>query len=188
MALPGLKNRPYKATKGAKYMKKITLFLLIVTILSPVVIFAEPKWVRFAVLEGNGTTIKKLAPVYFDVDSVEIRNLDGAQVVTVKIKCLEFATAQGYPPKNPYVIRTHRSYSRKPVDIASAEYVMLRYPTMSYAAPRYPNVTQSPLQAMLRGPVSFQDIPVGSILEKLYNDLLEQGYVTPNTQVAKGRK
>ena len=173
-------------------MKKVALFLLIVTILSPVAVFAEPKWVQFAVLEGNGTTGKKPAPVYFDVNSIRTSDLgEEMKLVTVRMKCLEFAFAQGYHPDSPYTM--DQSNWQKAVEAASVESVILRYPTMSYAAPRYPSMTYSTPQIIQRGPTGFQNIQPGSVIELLYVALVEKGHVVMKNnpkqkQIALGKK
>jgi len=162
-------------------MKRVTLFLLIIIILTPVVTFAEPKWIQFAITEGNGTPGKKPMPIYFDVNSIKTSDLGEVfKLVTVRMKCLEFAMAQGYPPNNPSI--TDQSYWQKAIDSASVESIILRYPTMTYAAPRYPSMTYTTPQMIQRGPMGFQDIPAGSILEKLYLVLVEKGYVVLNPQ------
>ena len=170
-------------------MKKGTLILLIIIMLSPVVTFAEPKWIQFAMMEGNGAPGKKLTPVYFDVNSIKTSDLgEDYKLVTVRMKCLEFAMAQGYPPNNPY--STDQSFWQKAIDSASVESVILRYPTMTYAAPRYPSLTTAH-QIIQRGPTGFQNIQPGSIIDLLYLALVEKGYVVMNAkqkQVALGKR
>ena len=178
--------------KGLNDMKKVALFLLVVIILSPVAIFAEPKWVQFAVLEGNGTPGKKPAPIYFDVNSIKTSDLgEEMKLVTVRMKCSEFAVAQGYHPNNPYTM--DQSNWQKAVESASVESVILRYPTMTYAAPRYPSLTYSTPQIIQRGPTGFQNIQPGSVIELLYLALVEKGYVvmknnSKQKQIAFGKK
>ena len=170
-------------------MRRTALVLLIIVILSPVAIFAEPKWVQFAVLESNG---KKPAPIYFDVNSIKTSDLgEEMKLVTVRMKCSEFAVAQGYHASNPYAI--DQSSWQKAVESASVESVILRYPTMTYAAPRYPSMTYSTPQIIQRGPTGFQNIQQGSVIELLYLALMDKGYVvmknnSKQKQIALGKK
>lgn len=164
--------------KGVNEMKRIILFLLIIVMLTPVVIYAEPKWIQFAIMEGNGTADKKPIPIYFDVNSIQTCDLGrGLKAVTVRMKYIKFSIEQRCFPYNPYVM--DQSYWQKVIDSASVENVMFCYPTMTYADP----------EMVRRDPTGFQDIPAGSILEKLYYALTDKGYVVMNSQrVANGRR